>query len=97
MTQLFLEALRRGLRNLGANRITFLLDECGQLGGESGGFGLVPRLFTYGAGVGVQPIAVFQSEAQMNNLGPEAKALIQSSAAGKLMFICASDWNTAMG
>ncbi|MGJ8530137.1 type IV secretory system conjugative DNA transfer family protein [Maritalea sp.] len=73
-------------RSPGARRITFLLDECGQLGGESGGFPLVPRLFTYGAGIGIQPIAVFQSEAQMANLGPNAKALIQSSAAGKLMF-----------
>ncbi len=78
----------------GAKRITFLLDECGQLGGEAGGFGLVPRLFTYGAGVGIQPVAVFQSEAQMNNLGPEAKALIQSSAAGKLMFSL-RDWESA--
>ncbi len=77
-----------------ARRITFILDECGQLGGEAGGFPLVPRLFTYGAGVGIQPIAVFQSEEQMNNLGPNAKALIQSSAAGKLMFAL-RDWGSA--
>ncbi|WP_299621445.1 TraM recognition domain-containing protein [uncultured Tateyamaria sp.] len=80
-------------RSPGARRNTFLLDECGQLAGDSG-FPLVPRLFTYGAGIGIQPIAVFQSEAQMNTLGPEAKALIQSSAAGKLMFAL-RDWESA--
>ncbi|MBO9466724.1 type IV secretory system conjugative DNA transfer family protein [Tropicibacter sp. R15_0] len=77
-----------------ARRITFILDECGQLGGESGGFPLVPRLFTYGAGIGIQPIAVFQTEDQMDNLGPNAKAQIKSSAAGKLMFAL-RDWGSA--
>ncbi len=70
-----------------ARRITFFLDECGQLaGGAAGGFPLVPKLFTYGAGIGVQPVAVFQTNRQMKNLGPNAESLIMSSAAAKLMF-----------
>lgn len=70
-----------------AKRITFFMDECGQLGNsEAGGFPLVPKLFTYGAGIGVQPVAIFQSARQMRGLGPEAEALISSSAACKLMF-----------
>lgn len=70
-----------------APRITFFLDECGQLaGGGAGGFPLLPRLFTYGAGIGVQPVAVLQSNRQMREFGPDAQSLIQSSAAAKLMF-----------
>ncbi|MEM9238473.1 MAG: type IV secretory system conjugative DNA transfer family protein [Pseudomonadota bacterium] len=73
-----------------ANRITFFMDECGQLGGENG-FPLVPRLYTYGAGIGIQPVAVFQSNGQMNALGPGAKELIQSSSAATLMFAMRGD------
>ncbi|MEM7729679.1 MAG: type IV secretory system conjugative DNA transfer family protein [Pseudomonadota bacterium] len=83
----FVGAMLYKSRAPGARRIIFFLDECGQLaGGTSGGFPLVPRLFTYGAGIGITPVAVFQSERQMATLGPEAKALIQSSAGAKLMF-----------
>ncbi|MEM9972093.1 MAG: type IV secretory system conjugative DNA transfer family protein [Pseudomonadota bacterium] len=83
----FVGAMLYKSRAPSARRITFFLDECGQLaGGTSGGFPLVPRLFTYGAGIGITPVAVFQSERQMATLGAEAKALIQSSAGGKLMF-----------
>ncbi|MEL6467935.1 MAG: type IV secretory system conjugative DNA transfer family protein [Pseudomonadota bacterium] len=81
----FVGAMLYKSRATAANRITFFLDECGQLGGTSG-FPLVPRLFTYGAGIGVQPVAVFQSNRQMRGLGPDAESLILSSAACKLMF-----------
>ncbi|MEM1427942.1 MAG: type IV secretory system conjugative DNA transfer family protein [Pseudomonadota bacterium] len=83
----FVGAMLYKSRAPSARRIVFFLDECGQLaGGTSSGFPLVPRLFTYGAGIGITPVAVFQSERQMATLGPEAKALIQSSAGAKLMF-----------
>ena len=65
----------------------FIIDEVGQLvGNGSGGFPLIPRLFTYGAGIGITPLIVLQSNRQMRGLGPEAEALIMSSAAAKLAF-----------
>ncbi|MEM1149536.1 MAG: type IV secretory system conjugative DNA transfer family protein [Pseudomonadota bacterium] len=64
---------------------TWILDECGQLGIE-GGFDLVPRMFTYGAGIGIRPIAVFQHEAQMNALGKDARNIIKSSASLQISF-----------
>lgn len=79
-----------------AKRITFFIDECGQLtSGESGGFPLVPRLFSYGAGIGCQPVAIFQSNAQMNSLAPGAKDVIQSGAAASLMFALRGDFSSA--
>ncbi len=78
-----------------ARRITFLIDECGQLvGGTGGGFPLEPRLFSYGASIGCQPIAVFQSNAQMNGLAPGAKDLILSSSGASLMFALRGDWES---
>lgn len=70
-----------------ARRIILFMDECGQLANaEAGGFPLVPRMFTYGAGIGILPVAIFQSNRQMKALGPNADSLILSSAAAKLMF-----------
>ncbi|MEM0928050.1 MAG: type IV secretory system conjugative DNA transfer family protein [Pseudomonadota bacterium] len=60
-----------------APRQTWVLDECAQLGG----FPLVVKLFTYGAGIGIRPWAVFQSTYQMDQLGPNARNVITSSAA----------------
>ncbi len=57
-------------------RQTWILDECAQLGG----FPLVTQLFTYGAGIGIRPWAVFQSTYQMDQLGPKAGNIITSSA-----------------
>lgn len=65
-----------------APKILALLDEVGQLGR----FPLVPKLFTYGAGIGVQPFAVFQNVKQMNDLAPNAQDLILSSAALQMYF-----------
>ena len=59
-----------------APRQTWILDECAQLGG----FPLVEKLFTYGAGIGIRPWAVFQSVFQMDRLGGGAKNIITSSA-----------------
>ncbi|MBO6688186.1 MAG: type IV secretory system conjugative DNA transfer family protein [Henriciella sp.] len=59
-----------------APRQTWVLDECAQLGG----FPLVTQLFTYGAGIGIRPWAVFQSIYQMDQLGKNAGNIITSSA-----------------
>ncbi len=65
-----------------APRQTWVLDECAQLGG----FPLVTKLFTYGAGIGIRPVAVFQSTKQMEDIGPNAETIITSSAALRLYF-----------
>lgn len=65
-----------------APKQTWILDECGQLGK----FPLIPKLFTYGAGIGIQPFAVFQNTTQMNQLGERAADLISSSAALQIYF-----------
>ncbi|MCK5750349.1 MAG: type IV secretory system conjugative DNA transfer family protein, partial [Oricola sp.] len=61
---------------------TWIIDECAQLGA----FPLVPKLFTYGAGIGIRPWAVFQSAYQMNAMGPNAQNIITSSAALRSYF-----------
>lgn len=84
---IFTAAMIYKSRHPAAPRQTWFMDECGQLaGGPSGGFELVPRMFSYGAGIGCQPVAVFQTSAQMHNLGPQAKEIITSSAACRLHF-----------
>ncbi|NQW11395.1 MAG: type IV secretory system conjugative DNA transfer family protein [Alphaproteobacteria bacterium] len=65
-----------------APRQTWILDECAQLGS----FPLVVKLFTYGAGIGIRPYAVFQSVDQMKALGPNAETIIASSAALRSYF-----------
>ncbi|SFJ14803.1 type IV secretory system conjugative DNA transfer family protein [Albimonas pacifica] len=65
-----------------ALRQTWILDECAQLKG----FDLVPKLFAYGAGIGVRPWAVFQTEQQMNALGKDARSIICSSASVQSWF-----------
>ena len=59
-----------------APRQTWILDECAQLGG----FPLVEKMFTYGAGIGIRPWAVFQSVFQMERLGKNSANIITSSA-----------------
>lgn len=61
---------------------TWVLDECAQLGK----FPLVTRLFTYGAGVGIRPLAVYQSLDQMKATGPDAQNIIPASAACQSWF-----------
>jgi len=77
---------------------TWILDECAQLNN----FPLVVKLFTYGAGIGIRPWAVFQSTDQMNALGPNAKNVITSSAALQIYFALreissAKDVSTMLG
>lgn len=90
----FVSAMLVKSRAPAANRITFFIDECGQLGGEAGGFPLIPRLFTYGAGIGCVPVIFLQSNAQMNGLAPGAKDLILSSAGASVMFALRGDWES---
>lgn len=74
---IFTSAMVYKARTPDAPRQTWVLDECAQLKH----FPLVARMFTYGAGIGIRPWAVFQSTAQMNETGPNAKNIITSSAA----------------
>ncbi|WP_300029256.1 type IV secretory system conjugative DNA transfer family protein [uncultured Roseobacter sp.] len=65
-----------------APTINLILDECGQLTN----YDLVPRLFSYGAGIGCRPLAVFQTASQMENLGKKARDIILSSAGLQMYF-----------
>ena len=73
-----------------APRQTWILDECAQLGA----FPLVEKLFTYGAGIGIRPWAVFQSQFQMERLGKSAANIITSSAQVR-MYFAIRDFETA--
>ncbi|SDF61725.1 type IV secretory system conjugative DNA transfer family protein [Thalassobaculum litoreum] len=79
---LFTSGLIYKSRSPAAPRQTWVIDECAQLGA----FPLVPKLFTYGAGIGIRPWAVFQSIKQMKALGPDADTIILSSAAVQQYF-----------
>jgi len=63
-------------------QITMFLDECAQLGS----FPLLTKAFTYGAGVGLRPVAVFQSTKQMAAVGDNAENIITSSAQLRIYF-----------
>ncbi|WP_299962291.1 type IV secretory system conjugative DNA transfer family protein [uncultured Roseobacter sp.] len=65
-----------------APTINLILDECGQLTN----YDLVPRMFSYGAGIGCRPLAVFQTVSQMDNLGKKARDIILSSAGLQMYF-----------
>ncbi|MBL4836427.1 MAG: type IV secretory system conjugative DNA transfer family protein [Kordiimonadaceae bacterium] len=65
-----------------APRQTWILDECAQLTG----FPLISKLYSLGAGIGIRPVAVFQSTSQMKALGPDAENIIPSSAAVQIYF-----------
>ena len=73
---LFVAGMIYKARKPQARQQTWILDECAQLGG----FPLVEKLFTYGAGIGIRPWAVFQSVFQMERIGKGAQNIITSSA-----------------
>ncbi len=84
---IFVCAMAYKSRAPSAPRQVWFLDECGQLAnGVSGGFPLVTLMFTYGAGIGITPVCLFQTNEQMNGLAKNASALISSSAGCRLMF-----------
>jgi len=82
MKAMFVAGMIYKSREPSAPRQTWILDECAQLGS----FPLVTKLYSYGAGIGIRPMAVFQSTKQMNALGPEAETIITSSSAVRLYF-----------
>lgn len=95
---IFVSAMIYKSRAPSAPQQTWILDECAQLNN----FPLVVKLFTYGAGIGIRPWAVFQSTDQMNALGPNAKNIITSSAALQIYFALreissAKDVSTMLG
>lgn len=57
-------------------RQTWVVDEAAQLGN----FPLITKLYTFGAGIGIRPLCVFQSTQQMRAIGREAETIITSSA-----------------
>lgn len=65
-----------------APRQTWLLDECALLGK----FPLLTEAFTVGAGIGIRPVAIFQSMMQMRAVGQNAEHIIPSSAALQVHF-----------
>lgn len=87
----FVAAMIYKSRAPSAPRQTWFLDEVGQLGS----FPLVVKLFTYGAGIGIRPWAIFQSAEQMKALGPSADTIISSSAGLRQYFAVRDDVSAA--
>ncbi len=79
---IFVGAMIYKSRKPQAAQQTWIIDECAQLGA----FPLVTKLYTYGAGIGIRPLTVWQSTYQMNALGPSAENIITSSAALRIYF-----------
>lgn len=65
-----------------APRQTWFIDEAAQLSG----YPLIRQLFSIGAGIGIRPVAVFQSTDQMKAIGPNADVEITASAACRVYF-----------
>lgn len=79
---IFTGAMVYKARRPASRRQTWVLDECAQLKG----FELVPKMFSYGAGIGIRPLAVFQTDAQMEALGRNARSIITASASIRSVF-----------
>lgn len=87
---LFTGAMILKSRKPQARAQTWILDECAQLSG----FELVEKMFTYGAGAGIRPVAVFQQINQMDSLSKNALRIITASAAVQNYF-GVRDWESA--
>ena len=72
----FVGAMIHKSRAPSAPRQTWIIDEAALLGR----FPLLVKLFTFGAGIGIRPWAIFQSSYQMRALGKDAENIITSSA-----------------
>ncbi len=79
---MFTSALIHKARAPEGPRQTWLMDECALLQK----FPLLTQSFTYGAGIGVRPVAIFQSVNQMKAIGPSAETVIPASAACQMYF-----------
>ncbi|MDH5721907.1 MAG: type IV secretory system conjugative DNA transfer family protein [Alphaproteobacteria bacterium] len=82
LKDLFVAAMIYKSRKPQAPQQTWVIDEAAQLNK----FPLIVKLYTYGAGIGIRPWAVFQSTKQMKSLGHEADNIITSSAALRSYF-----------
>ena len=82
LKSLFVAGMIHKARAPGARSQTWILDECAQLGA----FPLVPKLFVYGAGIGIRPWAIYQTTQQMRLTAPNADTIITSSAAVRSYF-----------
>lgn len=78
----FVAARTYKVRTPSSPRQTWILDECGNLGG----FPLVIKLFTRDAGLGIRPWAFFQSTKQMNALAKDGEQLLMASGAFRSYF-----------
>lgn len=63
-------------------RQTWFLDEIALLNR----FPLAAQLFTFGAGIGIRPVAVVQSLKQLKSIAPDGENIIPSSAAVRILF-----------
>ena len=79
---MFVGAMVHKSRNPSAPRQTWVIDEAAQLKK----FPLLVQLYSIGAGMGIRPLAVFQSTNQMKALGPDADTIIMASAALRCCF-----------
>ena len=75
-------AMAHKSRNPTAPRQTWVIDEAAQLKK----FPLLVQLYSIGAGMGIRPLAVFQSTHQMKALGPDADTIMMASAALRCFF-----------
>lgn len=69
-------------RNPGGQPITMCIDEAAKFGKAP----FIVDAFSIGAGLGIRPLAVYQSLAQMKATGPNAETIIPASAAVQLYF-----------
>lgn len=79
---IFVAAMLYKSRAPSAPRQTWVIDEAAQLKK----FPLLVSLYSIGAGLGIRPLAVFQSTQQMKALGPDADTIIMASAALRCFF-----------
>lgn len=69
-------------RNPGGPPITMVIDEAAKFGNAP----FIVDAFSIGAGVGIRPVAVYQSLDQMKQTGPNAEKIIPASAAVQIYF-----------
>lgn len=79
---LFVAGMIYKARKPEAPQQTWIIDECAQLGK----FPLIIKLYSYGAGIGIRSLTVWQSRFQMKALGQDAENIIPSSAAMQIYF-----------
>ena len=87
----FVAAMIYKSRKPHAPRQTWIMDEVALLGA----FPLVVKLYTYGAGIGIRPWAIYQTAEQIKATGPGADTIIPSSAALRQYFAVRDDTSAA--